>query len=237
MPPLFGVNECSRLEFGSIRLIATITTKSDNLGKVDEIPPKKEESRLSNGSQDSIDSSPPARTNKGSAKPPVSKRNSDSRNRKLQTADNKKQQQLAAETRKMESPRAKAETGRKSAGKPAAVATEPSSGDANASSSNGCDKKCTSKSGGGRVPEPHPSSLNHSNNNNNLESEKSEFSQVKRSKRKKKKRDVNSSPNSASKDHNGSSDSTKSESKSSSQSVKNAANCFSGVAGPRLPKR
>ena len=81
----------------------------------------------------------------------------------------------------------------------------------------GCDAK---NAGNGRLSDPSATT-------NKFVEHRSDFSQVKRSKRKKKKRDMNQKETS--------SESNKSEIKS--QSTKNPSNRFSGVAGPRIPKR
>ena len=82
----------------------------------------------------------------------------------------------------------------------------------------GCDAK---NAGNGRLSDPSATT-------NKFVEHRSDFSQVKRSKRKKKKRDMNQKETS-------SSESNKSEIKS--QSTKKPSNRFSGVAGPRIPKR
>ena len=93
--------------------------------------------------------------------------------------------------------------------------SKTTSGDPN---SPGCDAK---NAGNGRLLDPTSTS-------NKTVEQRSDFSQVKRSKRKKKRRDMNPKESS-------SSESNKAENKS--QSTKNPSNRFSGVAGPRIPKR
>jgi len=113
-------------------------------------------------------------------------------------------------------------------------------------STDGCDKKLrtgttpatTTPHPGSTVPPSNSSCGSAAINNNKADaSTKSEFSQVKRSKKKKKKRDLNSSGGTGAmaKDTISSDSSPKGEIKL--YSAKNVANRFSGVAGPRIPKR
>jgi len=100
-------------------------------------------------------------------------------------------------------------------------------------SSDGCDKKLIGRNV--RTPDSQTTQ-----NNNNTEPQKTEFSQVKRSKKKKKKRDHDTNSVASSKEL--SSDSSpkgdaKSHSAKNTASVKNASSRFSGVVGPRIPKR
>lgn len=124
----------------------------------------------------------------------------------------------------------------KKGSQPPAASSAQSSGDA-PSSSDGCDKKLVGRNV--RTPDRQATQ-----NNNNSEPQKTEFSQVKRSKKKKKKRDHHDA-NSVASSKELSSDSSlkggdaaaRSHSAKSTASVKNASSRFSGVVGPRIPKR
>ena len=133
------------------------------------------------------------------------------------------------------------------------------------SPSDGCDKKlvCGAPRSASSRTQPDPLTSQHNNNNNNnvSETQKAEFSQVKRSKKKKKKRDHNPSDASRaaaagviaaaaaaaaatklSSDSSpaaggGGGETAKSHSAKQPTSVKNASSRFSGVVGPRIPKR